>query len=320
MRKLCHISFSSHEEVLFRSVEDINYAFNCFALSCLETESRPLADSEMTTHVHFAVNAYDGGEVFSKFRYPYSRYFNNKYGRLGRVGERYPFILEIDGLQHSLTMLSYVFRQGLHHGLSESPFGYPHNSVNAIFRKALGKDSAAPLLSPRLISKYLPRPERDIPSEYRMSTSGLLLREDVIDSAYVEELYISPRNFLYQMNRLSSSDWQQEQMEDNNGLPPITLETIEPSVYKSTMARLLQNETGRNYRPRITDLELCNIIDNLYLHQTRKKSIYELTDSARNSLGNQIYSDFKTGKVSKLLGRDAGFADTVQIRRCAAIK
>lgn len=319
MRKLCHISFSSHDEVMFRCEEDINYAFNCFSVACLETESRPVADNEMTTHVHFGAFTDAVEHLFSRYRYPYSRYFNSKYGRRGRLGERTAFFLQVDGLQHSQTLLSYIFRQGLHHGLSDSPFGYRHNSVNVIFMDALGKKTEEEALGRAHMSKYLPCSAGDIPIGYRMSGSGLLLREDVIDTSYVEEIYVSPRNFLYQMNRISSDTWKKEQMEDNNGLPPISLEVIEPQCFRSSVQQMLLNETGRCFRNDITDLELCGLIDNNYLPKLRKSSIYELSGSERRALGNEIYADFRNGKLSYLLGRNAGLPDKKQIARCAVI-
>lgn len=305
---------------MFRSEADINYAFNCLALACLETESRLLADSEMTTHTHWGLCTDNPQAVFSKFRFPYTRYFNSKYMRRGRLGEKSAFYLEVDGIHHTLTLLSYIYRQALHHGLSNSPFEYSHNSINVIFQKLMGKKAPTDILEKKYMAKFLPRPTRDIPDGYRMSTSGLLLREDVIDTSYVEELFISPRNFMYLMNRPSSDEWKSEQMEDGNGLPPITLESIEPAFYKPKMSLLLTNETGRNFRNVITDLELCSLIDGHYLNNLNKKSIYELTETERNNLGNQIYADLKSGTISKLLGRISGLPNIDQIKRCAVIK
>lgn len=278
-----------------------------------------MADSEMTTHTHFGVQTDNPKELFFRFRYPYSRYFNNKYGRRGRLGERKPFILEVDGLQHSVTLLSYINRQGLHHGLSNTPFGYEHNSVNAVFQKHLGKANETQILARHYMGRFLPCPVKDIPTKYRMNKNGMLLREDVIDTSYVEELYMTPRNFLYQMNRLSSEEWKKEQTEDRNNLPPITLESVEPSCFKALMTTLLQNETGRNFRNDITDLELCGLIDNHYLKRFKKDSVYALSVTERNNLGNILYADFKSRRISDLLGRSAGMADTAQIRRCAVI-
>jgi len=304
---------------MFRSESDINYAFNCLAVAALETDSRLLADSEMTTHTHFGAYTDNPVLLFSRYRYPYSRYFNSKYGRRGRLGERTAFFLEVDGLQHSQTMLSYIFRQALHHGLSDTPFKYRHNSVNVIFMEALGKVSTQTIMGKAHMGKFLPCSSVDIPSGYRMDNSGLLLREDAIDTSYVEEIYVSPRNFLYQMNRPSSDSWKADQEEDNNGLPPITLDSIEPSFYHPNMKQLLLNESGRMFRNNISDLELCGLIDNHYLPKIHRASIYELNDAERKSLGNIIYSDFKQGKITELLGRNAGLPDKTQIRRCAAI-
>ena len=318
MRGIYHTCLSSHDEVMARSVDDINYDFNSYICACLETDSRPIADSEMTTHEHFGTATDSPKVLMERKRYMYSRHFNAKYHRKGRLGERNPFILEVSGVLHLQALLSYIFRQGLHHGLSETPFGYPHNSVNAIFQKALGRVVPTDLLDRKHMGKHLPFPVCDIPSNYRMTSGGLLLREDAIDTTYVEEIYISPRTFLYHMNRLSDEKWKQEQMADNNGLPPVTLDIIEPSCYQNSMAQLMKNETFRSYRDHITDLELCNIIDNVYIPRRNVMSVYDLSASGRNTLANSIYSDFGNGKISKLLGRPSGRANIAQIRRCAA--
>lgn len=319
MRRTCHICLASHEEAMFRSIADINYLFNCFALACLETESRPLADSELTTHFHLGVQTDDPVELVRLLRYLYTRHFNYKYRRSGRIGEKNPFILEVSGLLHIQTMLTYVFRQGLHHGLSPTAFGYPHSSVNAIFLKELGKSSASDILPRRGWGKFLPDRANDIPTGYRMDRSGLFLREDVIDTEYVQEIYVSPRNFLYQMNRISNDKWLEEQNGDRNGLPPVTLETVEPQSCSSSISQLLANESGRVNYGRITDLELCALIDCSYLREMGTGSIYDLSQYDRAGLGNRLLEDFAAGRIESMLGRNPGFPDSAQIRRCAVI-
>ena len=304
---------------MFRSEEDINFFFNCFAVACLETESRPVADSEMTTHTHLGVCTDNAKTVLTRLRYPYSRYFNNKYERKGRLGEKYPFFLEVDGILHSQTLLTYIFRQGLHHGLSDTPYGYKHNSASTVFQKFTGKESTAEILSRSHMAKFLPCPTRYIPDNYRMSKQGLLLREDVIDTAFVEELYISPRNFLYQMNRITTEEWINEQKKDNNGLPPVTLDLVEPPCFKGSISDFLINESGRNFRGGITDLELCSLIDYVYIPRLGRKTIYELNDSERRTLGNRIYTDIRNLSIAKSLGRNPGRPDEAQIRRCVIL-
>lgn len=319
MRKTCHISFSSHEEVLFRSREDINYGFNCIAIACMYTESRLIADSEMTTHLHLGVQTDSPKELFHRGRYAYSRYFNSKYHRHGNLGEKYPFILETGGLLHTQTMVSYICRQGLHHGLTPTPFAYPHNSVNSYFRKELGKADPVDLMPRNQWYKYVPDSQYAIPDGFRMDASGLLLREDVVDVAYVQLLYVSPRNFLYQMNRLSDDRWEEEQTTDKSGFPPVTLDGIEPQFYSPCISQMLINESGRSCSGRITDLELCSLIDNRYVPQMGKVRVYDLTLCERESLGNTLIEDYRNGRIAKMLGRDPGFPDSDQIKRCAAI-
>ena len=87
-------------------------------------------------------------ELMYRNRNAYSRYFNTKYRRKGRLGEKHFFLLEIEGLHHTIAALNYVNRQGLHHGLAATPFDYPHCSANAFFQKQLGKKALTEL--PRL--------------------------------------------------------------------------------------------------------------------------------------------------------------------------
>ena len=113
--------------------------FNCLALAVLETESRLLAEGFMTTHHHNLVQTDRYKELMYRSRYAYARYFNAKYSRTGQLGENKYFSLEVEGLHHTIAALNYALRQGLHHGLTSTPFEYPHCSANAFFRKELGK-------------------------------------------------------------------------------------------------------------------------------------------------------------------------------------
>ena len=198
MRKTFHISLSSPDEVLFRCEADLIRGFNGLALASLETDSRLLADGFPTTHFHSLLQSDCPAEVITQSRYSYSRYFNARYKRKGRLAEKRGFILEVDGYYHTLAALNYVNRQGLHHGISPTPFGYRHCSANAFFSKQLGKAAPSELMPAPQRYKYLPKGIH-LPASYRMDTSGLLLREDILDIAQVEAIYVTPRNYIYQM-------------------------------------------------------------------------------------------------------------------------
>lgn len=325
MRKTVHLCLSSHQEVMYRSEADLNMGFNCLALAVMETESRLLGEGFMTTHNHKLVQTDDPAELVRRERYAYSRYFNAKYSRRGSLGERQCFSLEVVGTCHLQTALNYVLRQGLHHGLAATPFGYPHCSVNAFFRKELGKDHLPALLSASGRYKYLPH-GKSLPGSCRMSSQGLILREDVLDTALVEQLYITPRNYLFQMNRFTDEKIVQEQMQENDSAP-VTLDSIEIGVNGFDLKVALVAEGGRVNNSFLTDLELCRIIDEVYLQhflpRGEKGTIYTLSHSRRVDLGNALWEDFKLGPARERPyseGLFAGRKATVeQIRRCLAL-
>lgn len=297
---------------MFRNQADFTRAFNCFALAALDTESRPLAEAELTSHVHFCSQCDSPKEFMRQYRYSYTRFFNSKYKRKGRLGEKYYYITEIDGIRHLTCGVNYVLRQGLHHGITSTAFEYQNCSVNSIFRKELGKDFLPNLISDSTRYLYLPEGVSD-PRQIRMNKDGLLLREDVLDIGYLEEVYITPRNFLFQMNRLSDESWISEQKEENEKSPIITLDSIEKGMSDTEIQLMKQYEKGRVNKSQLTDIELCELIDNYYLNRYFNKidSIYELKESSKSSLAERIWKDLTKGSRQKISEK--------QLRRCLAL-
>lgn len=322
MRKLYHLCRSSHKEVMYRNEADLIMGFNSLALAVLETDSRLIAEGFISTHNHKAVQTDDHYVLMRKERYTYTRYFNAKYHRRGSLGEKNYFYTEIEGLHHTRTLLTYVLRQGLHHGLASTPFGYPHCSANTLFRKELGKD-----FTPNLIldeDRYLYLPEhRVIPLKYRMDQNGLLLREDVVDHAYAEEIYITPRNYLYHMNRLTDDTLVTEQQTENDSRP-VTLDLLETGVPEYDFKKALVYEQGKVNKSLMTDLELCHIIDDIivprYLPDNEDRSVYLLSHSERVKIGNDLYleSQQSFGKkgTSPFCNKKTNVA---QLRRCLVL-
>lgn len=293
MKKTYHICLSSGDEVYCRDEEDYNYCFNSLALAIDETDSVLLADSIMSTHIHECVRSSDPQKLLTRQRYRYAKYFSAKYGRRGRFGERVPFMIEVQGIYHLLAALSYVLRNALHHGVAPTPFAYPFSTVNTLFRKDLGKVHKCELLSARQCHRYLPD-HRSCPSGYRMGSDGLILMEDVVDTADVEHLFGSARAFLYYMNRLSGEEWQREQAKDASGKSPIiTLDLIEKGVRGQSVEQMLRHEHGRSRYDRMGDLEVCRLIDRDILPSIGKDSVYQLTQTEKLHLAREICNDFK---------------------------
>ena len=324
MRKTVHLCLKSSEEVMYRSEADLIMGFNCLALAVLETEARLLAEGFMSTHNHSLLQSDDYRETMRRHRYSYTRYFNAKYSRKGRLAEQDYFCIEVEGLHHTTAALNYVLRQGLHHGVASTPFAYPHCSANAIFRKELGKDIAQLLMPRGKRYMYMPGEKLIDADKYRMSKSGLLLREDIVDTAYVEEIYITPRNFLFQMNRISGERDLDEQKRENT-LPPVTVDLIEAGVpgFDAKKARIF--EQGRVDRNRMGDLELCGIIDQRIVPGLSKEgltsSIYRVPESQRAAIAEKLWRESCQSRYRPDPGGFLGgkYVSDAQIKRCLCL-
>lgn len=291
MKDTYHICFTSHDEVMFRDAEDHDVFINLMALHSFSTGTEIMADAEMSTHVHQGVFADNPMEFARRERMSYTKYFNAKYGREGRLGQKYTFVVKVLGLYHILAMLSYVLRNGLHHGAAPTAFGYPFCSVRDMFSEDIGLcgDVAVPMSRADIASR-LPR-YSDFPDSFQMNERGVFVRSSFMELRRTEQFYSSPRNFLYQMNRISDESWSQEQLKDNTGTP-ITLKDIENADEK-TVAKMLNNEYGRNFnRTRLQDLDVCTLIDKELCRPFGANSVYQLTESQKMRIARQLKYDF----------------------------
>ena len=304
MKKTYHLCQSGGDEILFRDEEDYNRGFNYFALALYKTDSTGLVESFQSTHCHKMVQTEDPVEFMYVMRQSYSKYFNRKYDRHGRVGEKMHFTLEVVGLHHHLAAMSYVLRNALHHGVVPIPYAYPHCSANAIFQKEMGKRPPERLLDERYFHRFTGK-KAEWPSYYRMSESGVFLRESVLDIVQVENMYTSPRAFNYYMSRKSGEEWENEQQKDRNDSEPVRLESIETGIKGQSLEKMLIYENGRSDYRKITDIDLCTEIDRNIVPRYGKTSVYHLSRSEKQQIGEQLYRQYHLPEA--------------QIRRCLAM-
>lgn len=288
MKKTYHLCLSAGNEVLFRDLEDYNRGFNCLALALYKTGSGGLVESFMSTHVHQLSQTDDPGGLMYNFRLSYCMYFNRKYHRQGKLGEDTHFTMEVVGYHHTLAAASYVLRNALHHGVSPLPYAYPHCSANAIFMKEMGKAPCSRLLDKRHFRNFIGK-TAVYPDNYKMSESGVFLRETVLDIPQVENLFVTPRAFNWYMTRKSSEEWEAEQHKDKNGLPPINLVDIEKGVRTDSAEKMIVYESGKaNYR-KPSDIDICTDIDRNILPKYGKASIYMLTRQEKQNIAEYLY-------------------------------
>ena len=308
MKTFKHICYTSHNEVMFRNKEDMDYAFNSLCSALYKTGSLCLAEVFITTHHHGCYITSCPRDIMRIHRISYTMYFNQKYGRSGTLGEKGFFIQEIDGIRHQVAAVSYVLKNPVHHGISQTPFSYPFCSANSYFREDLGKNTCPRLLTQEQIRQALPRRAGFDPS-WKMGVEGVFLRESVIEAAMVEGLYATPQAFNYMLARKSGEDWIKEQEMDAVPFPPVSLETIESAVMSAGENRgdslfgMLRNERSRMGPSPMTDLRLCGIIDAELAKENR--TIYQINRQEKTGLANRLYKRFH--------------CSTKQISRCLAI-
>ena len=291
MKQLYHICITCHAETLFRDEKDPRCITNLLALVAFACQVEIWVDAMMATHLHLIVF----GEpkqvrIFAgRLKMRIAKYHRGRHGGTGPLFDPETFVLCLDGNNHILAAISYVLRNGMHHGVSATPFGYRDCSVNDLFRADLGKAPVRKeIVSRPEIAACLPR-YAEFPDHYAMDMNGTFLRSSFEELRRVELYYKTPRAFLYQMNRLSSEEWEREQRKDNNAEAPVTLDRLEPGADSLSMAEWLENEKGYNYRPdRKTDMQVCQLIDGIYLPSFGKSSVYQLDDQSKIRLADRL--------------------------------
>lgn len=303
MKKIYHVCLSAGPDgVLCREDEDYIRLINCIAIAGYYSGSFLLAYVVMSNHVHICVRTDDLRKFNKRWRYMYTRYFNYKYARRGRLGGT-PHVVELKGLHHILTAIAYILRNPMHHGVAATPFGYKYSSVNAIFMKELGRN---PIHTLPVNLMYRSLAENVVPpSEYKMDESGLFLPEYVIDVEDVENKFSTARSFLYYMNRLSGSKWEEEQLQDNNGQSPITIEVMEHDTGLNDLQTMLSNEFGRANYNAMTDIALCKKIDSICQNEYGGRTVYELSLITLRELAERL--------------RRSYHLPVIQLARCLAI-
>ena len=304
MKRTYHLCWSGGDEVLFRTREDYIHGIICLCIAAHEKGCTLVAYCLMSNHVHICIRGTNIKAFIKAFRYSYSRYFNSKYHRHGRLGEKFFFKQEVKGLYHLLTVISYILRNPLHHGVCKTPFEYEFSSVHAAFGEELGQHLKNNDKHGKIPYRQLPSRHK-MPAHVKIDSNGHLLSESIVDTADLEHQFSTARSYLYFMNRLSGEAWEKEQLQDNTGNPPIRVEDIEQGVRCGSIQQMLANETGRNRVLNIDDIKLCTIIDE-YIDKTYKgETVYTLPVS-------------KSIKIAESL-RGKHHLSREQISRCMAL-
>lgn len=305
-RRLYHICYTSHREVFCRSYKDYCMMFNCIAQAVFKTQSNLLAYSIMSTHTHIICECFSPSDLVKRIRSSYAQMFNHRYCRRGSLGDESFFCDRLEGRCHVTTAISYVVRNPLHHEVCANPYAYPFSSVGQYFKSKLdrfslsGDDAVGKVRSRSAII----RKQNILPDEVGVySDSGMIKMDDVVDNVMVEGYFGSYRSFMYGLSRIDYEKWTEEQSEDNVTVTPVTIRTIEPFLSDDEVASILKQNHHWLKEKRITDIELCSIIDKTYVPRFGKSGYAQLMPKDVSVIRKQLLQAFQFRISSKQLDR-----------------
>jgi len=294
MKRLFHVCITFHKEVITRNRDDVNMITNLLGLSAFRTGSDILVDSIMSSHIHF-ISASESPESQARgFHMSLSRWFNHKYDRKGPFGEASCFILELDGLNHIVTCMCYVLKNGVHHFQAPTAFAYKDCTAPYMFMKELGREPYAnPIISRNELKHFFPT-GCDFPDHFATDRNGMLLRTSFEEILRAEGYFGKVNNFLHKMARSpADKKWKEEQETDGCGGRPITLSGLEPGYDQNDISKMETMGDGYYYKPGVlSDMDVCQLIDSTFLPSYHVRSVYGLSSGQKQKIARTLKYDF----------------------------
>lgn len=305
-RRLYHICFTSHQEVLCRSYKDYCMMFNCIAQAVFKTRSNLLAYSVMSTHLHLVCECDSPPDLVKRMRSSYTQMFNHRYCRKGALGEESFFSDRLEGRRHITTAISYVVRNPLHHEVCANPYAYPFSSVGQYFKNSMEKFAPCDVDMDRKgrSKSDIIRRKNVLPEDVGFGgRSGMISMDDVVKNVMVEGYFGSYRAFVYGLSRNDYEKWAKEQYEDNVSVSPVTIKTIEPFLSEEEVASIMKQNQHWLKEKRMTDIELCDIIDRTYIPRLGKSGYAQLTAREADAVRKQLLRVYQAKISFKQLDR-----------------
>jgi len=308
MKKFYHICITAHSEVLLRNIDDVRLFTNTMAHCAWRNHVELLTDSIMSTHLHETVLCEDPFRFVWSQLLSFTKAFNHRHGRSGSLFDSHPFIQQLVGPRHTNMAICYSLRQGFHHGISETAFEYPWSTCNYLFPKERGASSPSPLYCDTNSIRKLICKNAETPDGWTADENGILLRNSFEQLNYVENWFSTAKSYIYSMVRKTSEEWVNDQKKDETNEKTVTLQYLEKGYSDDDIKMMLANEGNSKFiNKRMSDFELCSIIDNDLIRKYKKNSIYSLPVDTRKKIGEILYHDLNVKSAQ-------------QVSRCLALK
>ena len=104
------------------------------------------------------------------------------------------------------------------------------------------------------------------------------------------------------MSRKSSEEWEREQSKDGVESAPINLHSFEHYATQQDLENMLIFEHGKADYRKVSDIELCSLIDSITQDKYVRHSVYQLSQKEKKEIAEDLYKKFRIPEA--------------QIRRC----
>ena len=290
---LLHICIKSENELTHREEEDYRSGITKMALAAYRTGTHIFAYAFMSNHVHMIVQSPDISRFVSNYRNAYTRWFNFKYCRKGRLGERYFHTVPLDSIYRILHAVNYVLRNPVHHLVTDTAIGYEFCSARYVF----ASDFCLNEIGSRKVRSDFYSKNAPLPDSLYLNDKGMISPKSFLEIPAVEKLYMTAKNYLFYLNRPSYADMDKPDANEE----PLDICQIEPSY---NIEELQRNERRRSVKEHTDDMDICRIIDKELL---RGRTYAQLSDEEKERIACQV-------------SRRLPLCPLKQIYRCLAIQ
>lgn len=288
MKNICvyHLCVSCKKGLMFRSRQDYIRFINNMALLAYKYHIRILAFAVMSNHYHIGIMADDFEQFFRSLKVSYSNYYFHKYGvSLPRTS---CFVQEAVGNLHIVTLIAYILRNPVHHGIVGHPFAYPYSSAGCYFsyNGSLYSIGHAPVIK---------RVTTTAPNEYKSNSDreGMIDPITFVDFRMTETLFTSSGRLMYFLSRYSGPKWEQEQSKEDSSVKPITLQSVER--HGTDIEACMKNEKGHSSLL-IPDQLLCEWIDGKAVPHYGLTNFAQLDWEQRTEIAKALRSRWKVSE------------------------
>ena len=295
--KIFHIVISSKDEVLCRDFKDYTTLENYICFAAYRNGNTLLAYAVMSNHIHIAIVSTEPTSFIRTLQLSYAMYFNRRYERRGTVCGKHIYCKEVRGYPQQKTVISYILRNPMHHGICETPWQYCHSSISVYFLNSL---SVIERPSDEDCSKSTNSNRKDIllrcgtsRVRFPVDKTGRVLLGKFINANRVEHIFRTARNFIHCTNRWNTEDWEKEQKRQFPEGEVFSLGNVEPEGI--TPLDTMRAYERASFQPHISDLEICRHIDRNILPRLGLTSYTKLNNRQKQDIVRELQQTYHIG-------------------------